>query len=382
MGTSKWRKHPPRLSTFGDKPFVLIPHELLDSVAYLSLEHTARTVLIAMLRKYMKLSRNDTTRLPHGFQFPYGACTEPVSRTTFYRSVATILKRGFFRAPENLMDPLEIAVATRYQPSEAWRAYAGTPDGKADARRLALTNKKKREAIDRDARRKIGFLRPANEAPATKRRTHREQERGAHGEQEQHPAEQRPVFTVSRNAQPNNSASSAHNEQVFRNHHHAPILSGAAGAIVPQRIYPSESGLQKEKSAERPSVETRGGTESVAQILEQLDLTASINGTPDWKTTKLVQIKACGDCDESWKAWWHEVLDVIVVQPEALNVLEDTLHYIDDCQDPATREAKDLGPLTAPGKFLVNHVREWAQSAGVRLPRFPSRSAARGVNDG
>ncbi len=101
----------------------------------------------------------------------------------------------------------------------------------------------------------------------------------------------------------------------------------------------------------------------------------------EWKSGNLAEVKACGDCNEPWEAWWNEALDVLWTHPDGPGTLEDKLQYIKDCQDAAIRDAKGLSKLTHPGKYLVKAVLEYARSSAVQLPECPSRKVAR-TSDG
>lgn len=90
----------------------------------------------------------------------------------------------------------------------------------------------------------------------------------------------------------------------------------------------------------------------------------------------LERIQAVANDSGPWRAWWRSALKAIEQADGGLAMLEQAVHYVEDCANPATRRAKDLGELRNPGGFLVAEVLKWARGTGVKLPTTP-QSAAR-----
>jgi len=134
-----------RLGTYGGaKHGVFINGELRASIAYKTLSHAARLLLIDWVSRYMKQSHGDVENLrATGMTFAYADCTEVMNESTFKEARQAIIERGFF---ECLPSMQSIIPGSRrvYVPSVKWKTYQPTAQ---EARRLATATKAREAAL-------------------------------------------------------------------------------------------------------------------------------------------------------------------------------------------------------------------------------------------
>ncbi|MFA6241289.1 MAG: hypothetical protein WC655_10190 [Candidatus Hydrogenedentales bacterium] len=75
--------------------------------------------------------------------------------------------------------------------------------------------------------------------------------------------------------------------------------------------------------------------------------------------------------EPKWKAWWYDLAGTLYQTQDGWAFLEDRIHYVEMCADSHQRQMKSLGPLAAPGAFLVKQVTAWCRDHDVKWPAFP-----------
>ena len=159
MGGRHDSKHAPSKLFFGAGKFLAVSSELRASLAYQSLSHASRLVLLDMLWAYGRASQGDTLRLDRGFRFTYGMCAEPIARGTFYRAIRELKAHGFFAEPLQLQ-PLVPGGPSVYVPSSDWRKFANTPEGQAAERTMQKFRTAKGRLISQDNTRRTKYYQP------------------------------------------------------------------------------------------------------------------------------------------------------------------------------------------------------------------------------
>ncbi len=126
-------------------PFIALPIALLDSEAFRSLPPKGIAVLVAMLRRYFDLSKNEKRDLRGvGFAFTWKHVNTPCGEGTFRRMMRAIIARGFFETPLEVQ-PESPGEAIRYIPSrkwQTWRDSSGNLAKHAEAKRQRRAAKK------------------------------------------------------------------------------------------------------------------------------------------------------------------------------------------------------------------------------------------------
>ena len=78
--------------------------------------------------------------------------------------------------------------------------------------------------------------------------------------------------------------------------------------------------------------------------------------------------------ERAWLQWWRKVFSEYEKSGGRLSELEAHVKYAEDCADPQTRKAKDLGQLKNPGGYLVKKTTEALARRHLRWPKFPATS--------
>lgn len=74
----------------------------------------------------------------------------------------------------------------------------------------------------------------------------------------------------------------------------------------------------------------------------------------------------------AWAAWFATAASRCAAAGH-LALVEEVVHYAEDCADPMVRKAKDLGALTRPGAYITSRLLRGAREAGIRLPALPGK---------
>ena len=77
--------------------------------------------------------------------------------------------------------------------------------------------------------------------------------------------------------------------------------------------------------------------------------------------------------ERAWLQWWRKVFSEYEKSGGRLCKLEEHVKYAEDCADPQTRKAKDLGELKNPGGYLVKKTTEALDKRHLRWPKFPMK---------
>lgn len=169
MGGRYDPKHAPEKLFFGTGKFVAVSTELRTSLAYQSLSHTSRLVLMDMLFAYGRVSRGDTMRLDAGFRYSFSMCNEKISRATFYRSIKELKSHGFFEEPLRLQSQVPGGPSV-YAPSKDWRKFGETAEGQAAERELQKFKTAKGRTITKENSKRAKYY----ETPKSESRSHGE----------------------------------------------------------------------------------------------------------------------------------------------------------------------------------------------------------------
>ncbi len=80
--------------------------------------------------------------------------------------------------------------------------------------------------------------------------------------------------------------------------------------------------------------------------------------------------------ERAWLQWWRKVFSEYEKSGGRLSELEAHVKYAEDCANPQTRKAKDLGELKNPGGYLVKKTTEALVRRHLRWPKFPKKEDA------
>ena len=143
------------LGTYGTGAGTFVRNALRDSVAYQSLSHAERCVLLDMLRVYGVASLGDTVSLAGvGFHYTFSDCREPINESTFTTARRRICEHGFFR-DEIALKSIAAGACSIFVPSRDWVKFV--PTGTV-ARRLESRRKRKAATLRRGRERKTAFI--------------------------------------------------------------------------------------------------------------------------------------------------------------------------------------------------------------------------------
>ncbi len=308
---------------------VPLREDLLASDAYHSLKPTARLVLVCMLQAHFHATAWEKTAC--SFAFPWSAC-EFVSEGTFTAARRAIVQAGFFEVrPED--QSAEPGAPVRYRASNRWQTLKAPEESRSRWQRQAGA---RRSRVYRDQIRRSEFR-----AAIQKNRP--------------------PKIGVNKADHPHKNCGGV--KGIY------PKNCGdgrpKTGGTPPQKIgclnIPCDPACDNTAETEK-----RGGPVAVgALVVDAVAKARAGNG----RSGLVERIRSLTGDGAAAMAWWEQVLNSLT--PNGRCDLVAGLDYIAMCGDPVQRQAKDLGELHSPGKFLVKRVFEWGRRAGVRLPDFP-----------
>ncbi len=82
---------------------------------------------------------------------------------------------------------------------------------------------------------------------------------------------------------------------------------------------------------------------------------------------------------EPYRAWWGDVVQRMR-RTDGMEILGEAARYAKDCGDPHARQAKGLGPLEHPGRYIASKCKEHLERNNVTLPPRPAVRVKRAVN--
>lgn len=125
---------------------------------------------------------------------------------------------------------------------------------------------------------------------------------------------------------------------------------------------------------DQPNRRTRGGPRGTDGPVSASSLFGSvIGGFINFSPEALVE-EVVSATREPWtRDAWSQLLNTLQDKPEGLAFVEEKLRYVQSCQDPKQRVAKDLGELNNPAGYLFREVTGWCKRNGVRWPTFPAK---------
>ena len=94
-----------------------------------------------------------------------------------------------------------------------------------------------------------------------------------------------------------------------------------------------------------------------------------------WKRLKRVVLRRAGDPEDGrdppWYEGWWKANSRRVVDLGGIQALEDAVKDVEDRGDPKVRAAKDLGPLTAPARYVAGRLQGYLKLQGESLTAPP-----------
>lgn len=124
------------------------------------------------------------------------------------------------------------------------------------------------------------------------------------------------------------------------------------------------------------SEEEESGPETVykniGEILKDLPLW---NHTAAQADTLTQILELSGDRDRPpWRHWWERVVPKVKTHPDGRSMLLGLIRKVEDAQNPYARQAKGIGEIRTPAKFMASEVLKWARKNRVKLPVTPKQS--------
>jgi hypothetical protein len=142
------------------------------------------------------------------------------------------------------------------------------------------------------------------------------------------------------------------------------------GSAVPE--YPQNAPRASCAVSGNPEIQTKTDTNNLTEVISQIQRQPS----RDYLNDLFRRIKRVSNDPKHWVDWWKQALPQVVANDRLHAALTEALGYAEDCANPATRQVKGLGPHRAPGAYITSKLLEAARSAGVRLPKLPTREDA------